>query len=607
MVFNIASIRARTAFVACLAFANLAAPQGALAAPLTSATRDRLVRGEYAYVIVEYDGRAAERDADAVRMRRRLLFEDASALSARRAGYARIKAAVTTHAGGGDAQFVHDYDSLPLAVWRLSSLAALDRLEAHALVRRVHENRLLRAISVSDLGFINQPQVAALGDTGAGTSIAVIDGGLGSNYLSYSDFGACTAVGTPASTCRVVYDVDYYTGNQASAETVHGTNVSAIALGVAPSAKLLMLDVFNGTSATSTDLLSAMNTVIGAQAAYSIVALNLSLGDGSSHSSACSGSVFESAVASAARVGITTVAAAGNSGSKSGLSDPACAPGVVSVGAVYDSGYGTVGWVAPADAGGQCVDASQAGLVTCFSQSAAYLSLLAPGTFVNAPNGSFQESGTSQATPHVSGAVAVLRSRYPAESLRETLQRLTGAGVATRDPANGVTTPRLDLLAAVDLGTSLSLSGTGPTTATAGAAGTYTLTATNAGPLDATNVSVSDSLPPGATVTSLSPGCSVSGAIVTCLAAALAANSNVTFTINVSFSVTGPVYDTASVRADQIDSAPASAQTVHLGTPPDAPLPTGDGPLPAWSYALLFVLLSTIGAGRLRAAARLGR
>jgi subtilisin family serine protease len=57
--------------------------------------------------------------------------------------------------------------------------------------------------------------------------------------------------------------------------------------------------------------------------------------------------------------------------------------------------------------------------------------------------------GTSQATPHVSGAVAVLRAAFPDDTLDETVARLTSTGVPITDSRNGVTVPRLDILAAV--------------------------------------------------------------------------------------------------------------------------------------------------------------
>jgi len=403
---------------------------------------------------VEFDGATADQSAEAERARRSLRRDDAAILALRARGYAAVKSRVESAAGGADAVRVLDYSHLPLSVWRLSSLAALARLQAHPAVRRVHENILLRPVSVSDLAFIDQPQTAAAGAKGAGTTVAVIDGGLGNNYLSYSDFGTCSAVNTPPSTCRVVYNQDFYPG--ASTVTAHGTNVSAIALGVAPGAKLAMYDVFNGSTASSADVLTAMNSAIGSQAAYNIVAINMSLGDGTSHATQCQSSAFKTAVTNARNAGILTVVAAGNNGSKSGLAEPACVPGVVSVGAVYDAAYGSVSW------GSLCTDSSAADKPTCFSQSASYLSLLAPGTFVSAPSSAFQLSGTSPATPHAAGAVAVLRALYPAESLDQTLQRLTSTGTLDADPGNGLTVPRLNLFAASGIAAGPNDNGDGP-------------------------------------------------------------------------------------------------------------------------------------------------
>ncbi|HEY1411195.1 MAG TPA: S8 family serine peptidase [Rhodopila sp.] len=361
-----------------------------------------------------------------------------------------------------------------------------------------------------------------------------------------------------------------------------------------------MFDVFNGTSASSVDVLNAMNTAISEQSSLNIVAVSMSLGDGTSNAGPCTDSIFSSAVASAGNAGITTVAAAGNSGSKSGLGNPACTPGVVSVGAVYDASYGTVEWVASADSGGTCTDASAADHVTCFSQSAAYLSMLAPGTFVNAPNSSFQQSGTSQATPHVAGAVAVLRARYAAESLAETLQRLQLSDIQDTDSANGRVTPRLDLLAAVNQGTALSLSGSGPAVAASGGTATYSLTVTDSGPLAATDVVITDTLPAGAALQSSSAGCSLAGSTVSCALGSLAAGGHDTVTLNVKWTVSGAVYDSASVHGDQINSAAAAQQTLAFGAPPES---VSDGPVPPWAYVLLSLMLWYIGRRQLGPAA----
>lgn len=573
---------------------SLCATSTALAGLVSQATRARLAQGQPVRVIVEVAHSAADLAAQAARASRGLRRDDASILALRTRGYQEVKSKVAAAETRADAAPVADYSHFPLSVWRLSSIAALDRLRSDPLVVAVFDNTVLHASSVSDLPFIDQPQAAAEGATGAGTTIAVIDGGLADNYLNYPDFGTCTGVDTPPGSCRVVYDQDFYSGAKASTETVHGTNVSAIALGVAPGADLAMFDVFDGASASLADVLTAMNTAISDQAAYNIVAINLSLGDESSNSSPCSDSPVASAVTAASDAGILTVAASGNSGSKSGLQLPACTPGVVSVGAVYNGSYGTGTWEAPADTGGTCTDTSAPDEVTCFSQSASYLTLLGPGTFVSAPSSAFEESGTSQATPHIAGAVAVLRARYPAESLEETIQRMTLSGVQDTDAANGVLTSRLNLLAAVNQGTALSLAGTGPQNAVAGTRSTYALTVTDGGPLAATDVKIVDSLPAGATFVSASAGCTYASGIVTCLVASLSADSSQTFDIVVQWTLTGPLYDSASVTADQANTS-SGGGTASVGSLPV----DGDAPLPVWAYALLAMgLFSLAASGR---------
>lgn len=578
------SRRRRLAAAALLALGVVQAFAPASAAPVSASTLQRLSLGLPTWVVVEYDASQADGQAQQERLRRGLRYDDAKILQLRAQGYHLVKSHVTAAASGADVLGILDFEHLPSAAWRLTSRAALDRLLAQPEVRAVHENAALHAVSVSDLGFINQPAAAALGATGSGTTIAVIDGGLGNNYLSYPDFGSCTAIATPASTCRVVLQHSTYPG--ASAETTHGTNVSAIALGVAPQAKLAMFDVFNGTSASVADLLNAMSSAIGDQAAYNIVAINLSVGDSSSHSTICTTSVFASAVASASNAGIITVAAAGNSGSKTGLSEPACAPGVVSVGAVYDASYGSRSWVASGLSAGQCTDSnSAADLVTCFSQSASYLSLLAPGTFVNAPNASFQQTGTSQATPHVAGAVAVLRSSYPAESLNTTVQRLQTGAVAVTDPGNGRSAPRLNLLGAVQLGTSLTLTGTGTATAVAGTTSSYSLTASNKGPLMGDHVTITFQIPAGASLVSASSGCTTSASTVSCTTATLGVGSSYSVLIQLLWHVSGPIYAEASVTAEQINSAVAGQSALAFGSAPAQD--GGDAPLPLWTWVLL--------------------
>ena len=584
----------------CLALALCGGRLG-LAAPLSEATLARLAAGQSAWVVVEFDGSTVEDQARSERLRRGLRHDDEAISQQRRAAYRALKGPLERAIAGPDFTHLMDYSHLPLASWELRSMAALKRLQALPGVRAIHENAALKPASVSDLGLINQAAAVAAGGTGAGTTIAVIDGGLDLGYLSASDFGPCTDIATPAATCRVVLNRATYPG--LSSITAHGTSVAAIALGTAPGAKLAMFDVFNGGSASVGDILSAINYVVANRSTYNFVAINLSLGDQGSNITSCPASSFYSAVTTARNAGIAVLAAAGNSGSKTGLSDPACVPGVISVGAVYDANYGVRSWNASAAPNGLCADGSAADMVACFSQSASYLSMLAPGTFVAAPDGSLVKTGTSQATPHVTGAVAILRARYPNESLGTTLQRLQSSGVSVTDAANGRVTPRLDVAAALQLGTALVLSGSGATTAVNGGNSNYTLTVTNNGPLIASNVKINFTLPTGASLQWASSGCTQSGSTVTCTSSTLAINASKSYTLQLHWTIDGPISASATVGADEINSAPALQQQVSFGSSNTASSDAGNGdaPLPSWAWGLLAAGLLWLTQRQMRA------
>jgi uncharacterized repeat protein (TIGR01451 family) len=99
---------------------------------------------------------------------------------------------------------------------------------------------------------------------------------------------------------------------------------------------------------------------------------------------------------------------------------------------------------------------------------------------------------------------------------------------------------------------------------------TYTLTIANAGPLTATGVTVTDSLP--ATVVLLtaaaSQGSCSGTTTVVCSLGSLAPSASATVTLTVRTGPVGPLFNTASVRASEPDPDPSndtSSFSVNVG------------------------------------------
>lgn len=377
--------------------------------------------------------------------------ETIAARDALRAPIAEALARSLSRSGSHEA---HAYRHFPVVKARVDSMQALEMLDADERVARVVDDERFEHFLTQSLAQIRQPVAAGDGKRGGGTSVAVLDTGV--DY-THPAFGACTQPG--AAGCRVTYAADTAPSDGVPDEDGHGTNVAAIVLGVAPNTRILALDVFDGGYAYASAILTAIDWVIENRAARKIVAMNMSFGGGL-FASTCSTSILAVAIAAAREAGVLSAVASGNSGSRTSISHPACAPAAISVGAVYDANVGGVGYSSCSDT------TTQADLVTCFSNSAPFLSMLAPGALITA--GGHTYAGTSQATPHVAGAIAVVAATYPTLTPAQIVKRLQSSGRFVTDPRNGVKTPRLDLAASVCSAVVLPASRTAPA-----AGGTY--------------------------------------------------------------------------------------------------------------------------------------
>lgn len=412
-----------------------------VAAPATapSAIIAKLEAGVPQAVLVEFDAGAVRQAAQAQRGPHDR-YDTPAIVAYKAQRYAQIKSGVQAGLPKPKFTVLRDYSHLPLAHVRIADVATLNALLARRDVLAVHEDRSHRASLAQSAPLIGQPTVAAAGFNGAGTTVVVAD--TGANY-TLPAFGSCTAPGTPAS-CKVsvAQDLAPNDGTLDDASN-HGTNVAAIVAGIAPGTKLAVFDVFGPSgSALSSHIIGAIDWAIANQSVHNVAALNLSIGDGVKYTAECAGAnPFATPIADARDAGILSAVASGNEKYIDGISSPACTPGAVSVGAVYDANYGQIAYT------NLCTDATTAAdKVTCFSNSAGFLKLLAPGALIAAAG--YSMAGTSQAAPHAAAAIAVLRARYPGESPDATFARLVDSGAPVTDARNGLITPRLSLLEA---------------------------------------------------------------------------------------------------------------------------------------------------------------
>ncbi|MDL5204444.1 S8 family serine peptidase [Streptomyces sp. ALI-76-A] len=266
--------------------------------------------------------------------------------------------------------------------------------------------------------------------TGTGVTVAVIDTGyvthsdLAANIVGGYDFIADTAVAVDGNgrDSNPADPGDYYAANEcgsgipASTSSWHGTHVAGTiaavtnnskgVAGIAYGAKISPVRVLGKCGGYDSDIIDAITwasggTVSGVPANSNVAkVINMSLGgDG-----ACT-SATQSAINAAVGRGTTVVVAAGNENDNVANHSPGNCNNVISVAATSRTGA-----KASYSNYGSLVDISAPGGQTSTGTANGILSTLNSGTSTPSTESYAYYQGTSMATPHIAGLVALMKS-----------------------------------------------------------------------------------------------------------------------------------------------------------------------------------------------------
>ncbi|MCA9773183.1 MAG: S8 family serine peptidase, partial [Myxococcales bacterium] len=368
-------------------------------------------------------------------------------------------------AGGTDFVPVRQFSASPaIAGWvRPDDMDALraaggvlgvesDPLETPALAET---SVLIRANWSHALGITGAGATACVIDTGVDTTVDELQGQILATHC-FCDDNPAAGVGCCAGGTEESVDATDAEGLD------HGTSVAGIIAstddhdtGIAPGGKVVVVKVFGPSGYTfRSDVQKALEWCDANRDVYNIKAVNMSLGGGY-YTSPCPTDSRAEIIGILNAHGVSVVASAGNDGYMDGLNAPACIPGAVSVGAVYDYPFNTIDWCLNGACTQKCRDTGiQPDTINCYSNGGAMLDVLAPGyasTTVRKGGKSRNMAGTSAAAPHVTAAMLLLAQAQPTWSPEQRLAALKSTGTSILDLRSGLNFPRVDAFASLGL------------------------------------------------------------------------------------------------------------------------------------------------------------
>ena len=342
------------------------------------------------------------------------------------------------------------------------SIGAVSALANDADVLRVDLDAGGSAHLAESVALVGGTAVHALGFSGEGVTIAVVDSGIDATHPDLA--GAvvdehCFCRGRNGAGCCPDGSTMQSGPGAGEDGAGHGTAVAGTlasrghvaAPGMAPKAKLVAVRVLDDDNrfAFDSQIVTALDYLLTDHPEVRVV--NLSLGTDALYADACDrGSadqlLWSRQLAAFRARGTAVVVSSGNEASANAMAAPACVSGAWAVAATYDVSL-------PFAQDGACAAGNiRADDLACFSNSSPQLAFVAPGAFITtsvAHGGAREFVGTSFAAPHVAGAAAVLFAMKPSATVEEIETLLRRTGKVVIDPRTGRATPRIDLLEAV--------------------------------------------------------------------------------------------------------------------------------------------------------------
>lgn len=347
-----------------------------------------------------------------------------------------------------DFQLVQQFKSIPALTGIIHTRYGLSLLERHPFVQRVDLDVGGKGSLANSVPLVGANTWHTVGVRGDDVVVAVLDSGVDTDHSDLSSAlihqacfldndGRINGVGL----CPNFTDRQF--GNGAAEDDAgHGTHVTGIiasrgirsSVGVAPGSRIVALKVtagptFSGVFYYFSEIVAALDYLIN-NPQLGVKIINMSLGTNALFSGNCDMSTswtFAGAIAinSLRNLGVITFASAGNNGSTTLMTAPACLSNVISVGATTVIGD----------------------LIWFSSNRNSATDLVAPGAVIQSSaigDKTTYASGTSMASPHAAGCAALLIEARQASSPDQIEAMLEASPVRIFDPVSGLSFSRLE-------------------------------------------------------------------------------------------------------------------------------------------------------------------